>query len=110
MKLLFDANLSPKLVTRLADCFPNLAHVQQFGLNSASDLLIWEYAQQHNYILVTKDADFHEMSLLRGSPPKVIWIRRGNCSVNQIENILRNHVDDIQILIHNCEINFLMLY
>lgn len=90
MRLLFDENLSPRLVITLADMFPDSAHVDRVGLGSESDSLIWEYAKINNYILVTKDSDFHERSLLYGFPPKVVWIRRGNCSVRQIEFILRN--------------------
>ena len=42
MKLLFDQNLSPKLVTRLADLFPGSLHVQSAGLDQADDEKIWE--------------------------------------------------------------------
>jgi predicted nuclease of predicted toxin-antitoxin system len=76
MKLLFDENLSPKLVAALMDVFPDSAHVDRVGLSSSNDDIVWEYARQNDFTLVSKDSDFHEKSLLHGCPPKVIWISR----------------------------------
>jgi predicted nuclease of predicted toxin-antitoxin system len=50
---------------------------------------VWNYAGEHGYIIVSKDADFHQRSLLLGAPPKVIWIRQGNCSVKETAALLR---------------------
>ena len=72
MKLLFDQNLSPRLVANLADHYPNSAHVVTHALDHALDETVWTFAREHGYTLVTKDSDFHELSLLRGAPPKVI--------------------------------------
>lgn len=91
MKLLFDQNLSPRLVHLLADLFPDSNHVFPLGLDEAEDSDVWEYAKTNGFALVTKDADFGDMSVLRGFPPKVIWIRRGNCRTAEIEKILRNN-------------------
>jgi predicted nuclease of predicted toxin-antitoxin system len=90
MKLLLDHNLSPKLVTRLADRYPDSQHVFLLDMGEADDLEIWDYARQHNYVVVTRDSDYNDLSLLRGFPPKVIWIRRGNCSTAEIERLLRS--------------------
>jgi len=83
MKLLFDRNLSPRLVNRLADLYPGSQHVSFIGLDQADDRTVWEYANQNDFTVVTRDSDFSELSVLRGFPPKIIWIRRGNCSTNQ---------------------------
>lgn len=96
MKLLFDQNLSHKLVRALADIFPDSIHVRDVGLKAADDGLIWDYAKGNDFIIVSKDSDFYQRSLLFGHPPKVIWIRRGNCSTIDIDNILRKHFDDIE--------------
>ncbi len=109
MKLLFDENLSPKLVTALSDVFPESAHVDRIGLGGASDTEVWAYAGEHGYTLISKDSDFHELSLLRGYPPKVIWLRRGNCTNKQIELILRNQAARIQILLADPDATFLLL-
>ncbi|HYW21658.1 MAG TPA: DUF5615 family PIN-like protein [Nodularia sp. (in: cyanobacteria)] len=110
MKLLFDHNLSPRLVDRLADIYPNSLHLFVLGLDQAGDLVVWEYARQGGFTVVTRDADFNELSILRGFPPKVVWIRRGNCSTNQIEDILRSHLQDIQSLEKNVTLGVLTLY
>lgn len=89
MKLLFDQNLSPRLVKLLADIFPDSNHVFPLGLDESEDTEVWQYAKTNDYLLVTKDADFGDLSILRGFPPKVIWIRRRNCKTSDIENILR---------------------
>lgn len=109
MKLLFDENLAPSLALILADIFPQSQHVARIGLGAVSDREVWEYAKEHHYTLVSKDSDFHELSLLYGSPPKVVWIRRGNCSTKQIELILRNKQEDIRSLLDNREATYLVI-
>jgi predicted nuclease of predicted toxin-antitoxin system len=96
MKLLFDQNLSPKLVSRLADLFPNSSHVQTAGLDCASDDQIWEYARLNGFAIVTKDADYNNLSVLRGSPPKVIWLLLGNCTTGRVEAAFRARFADIE--------------
>jgi predicted nuclease of predicted toxin-antitoxin system len=96
--LLFDQNLSPHLVERLADIYPGSVHVSMIGLGAASDRAIWEYARQHDYMITTKDADFGELGLLWGFPPKIVWIRRGNCSTSDIEYLLRNNYEAVVAL------------
>ncbi len=97
-QLLFDQNLSPRLVDRLTDIYPGSIHVDGIGLPTAPDREVWEYARQNDYIIVTKDADFSELSLLLGFPPKMIWLRRGNCSTRDIEMLLRDNYDAIAAL------------
>ena len=109
MRLLFDENLAPSLVLALADIFPLSEHAARIGLGAAPDREEWEYAREHHYILVSKDSEFHELSLLHGSPPKVVWIRRGNCSTRQIEFILRNKQEDIRALVDNPESTYLVI-
>lgn len=110
MKLLFDQNLSPRLVNRLADLYPKSQHVFLIGLDQADDRALWQYASQYNFTIVTRDSDFSELSMLQGFPPKIIWIRRGNCSTNQIERILRSHYEDIQKLDNDPSLGVLTLY
>ncbi|MDQ1637172.1 MAG: hypothetical protein QOF62_511 [Pyrinomonadaceae bacterium] len=98
MKLLFDHNLPPSLVVRLSDLFPNSKHLYPLELDRANDLEIREYARNNEFIIVTKDADFSDLCVLRGFPPKIVWIRRGNCSVKMLEVILREHHNDIEAL------------
>ncbi len=101
MNLLFDQNLSPRLVDRLADLYPGSNHVYLVGLDRADDEEVRDYAQREDYLIVTKDADFSDLCLLLGFPPYVIWIRRGNCKVADVEAMLRKHYGDIQALLEN---------
>src|ERR1035437_4800435 len=78
MKLLFDHNLSHKLVLRLADIFPDSTQTQLLGLSTANDSTIWQYANDNSFVVVTLDKDFADLALHRGAPPKIIWLRCGN--------------------------------
>jgi predicted nuclease of predicted toxin-antitoxin system len=89
VKILFDQNISPRLVLRLADIYPLASHVSLAGLDRATDDEVWAYAEANNFVIVTKDADFSDVSVLRGFPPKVVWLRLGNCTTTQIEQALR---------------------
>ena len=90
MKLLFDHNLSHRLVRALQREYPDSQHVREVGLSEASDEAVWRYAVQQGFTIVTKDADFHQRSFLFGAPPKVVWVRCGNSSTSAIEHLLRN--------------------
>lgn len=78
MKLLFDQNLSPRLVVRRTNLYPDSTRVKIVRLNQADDRIVWDYAQAHNYIIVTKDVIFSELSLLLGFLSRVVWMPRGN--------------------------------
>lgn len=96
MKLLVDENLSPKLVGQLADLFPGSAHVRDLDLARASDPRVWHYALEHGFTIVSKDGDFHHLSFLRGSPPKVIGVNTGNCSTTLVSQLLRSRFGQIE--------------
>ena len=96
MKLPFDQNLSPKLVLRLADLFPGSSHVQAEGLDCADDNQVWEHARLNGFAIVTKDADHNSLSVVRGSPPKVVWLQLGNCTTAQVEAVFRARFADIE--------------
>jgi len=95
MKLLFDQNISFRIVKKIQDSFPGSKQVSQVGLNQTSDINIWEYARENGFSIVTFDSDFYDLCLLRGIPPKIIWLRCGNTSTNNILLILLNEEDHI---------------
>lgn len=95
MKVLFDENLSPSLVERLDDVFPGSAHLRDVGLKGADDTEIWSFTAANGYIIVTKDDDFRELSVLRGAPPKIIVVTLGNCSTAELEGVVRGRLDTI---------------
>ena len=109
MKLLLDENLSPALVLSLLGTYPETAHVRDFGLNSASDPTVWQHAAREGYTIVTKDADFHHRSFLYGYPPRIIWIRRGNCSTKDIAALLVKRRDEIEAFHSSADRSFLVL-
>ncbi len=98
MKLLFDENLTFRLARVPAEPFPESLHVEDVGLETSEDDAIRRYAVEHGLAVVTKDADFAERCLVKGAPPKVVWIRRGNCSTATVESLLRVHRDEIEEL------------
>lgn len=110
VKLLFDQNLSPKLIKKLADSYPNSDHLDLLGLGTADDILVWEHAKANDFVVITKDADFADLSVLRGFPPKVVWIRKGNCSTAAIEEILRDHNVKIEDLATDSTSGILTLF
>ena len=109
MKLLFDQNLSPRLVDSLAGLFPQSLHVQAVALDRASDETVWRFALDHGFVIVSKDSDFQERSQVANSAPKVVWIQRGNCSTKDIEVMLRENADLITALEQEPPTNFVIL-
>ena len=90
MKLLLDQNLSRKLAKQIENIFPDSCHVTSVLSETVDDRTIWEFAKQNNFMIVTKDDDFEQRSILFGHPPKVIWIRLGNCRTADLERLLRD--------------------
>jgi predicted nuclease of predicted toxin-antitoxin system len=97
MRLLFDENLSPKLPNRLSDLFPNSLHVRDVGMKVTIDPIVWDYARENHLMIASKDAGMHDLSLVFGNPPEVIWLRLGNCSTLQVENLLRREFSAIKL-------------
>lgn len=110
MNLLFDQNISPRLVGRLVDLYPGSLHLGDVGLAWAADAVVVAFARENGYVLVTKDSDFYGGGFPVSPAPKVVWIRRGNCSTSEIEAILRRHFSDIANLAEAANLDMLMLY
>jgi len=81
----------------LADISPDSLHVREISLKAAGDPLVWDYAKDNNFIVVSKDADMHDLSLVFGNPPKVVWVRLGNCSTSDVADLLRREFDIIKV-------------
>ncbi|WP_309681917.1 DUF5615 family PIN-like protein [Polaromonas sp.] len=91
MKLLLDENLSRRLVPFLLNDYPGSSHVSLLGLESASDVVVWNTAKAQGFVIVTRDADFEELSLVWGQPPKVIWLKIKNQSRTTTLKVLLDH-------------------
>ncbi len=109
MKLLFDENLSPSLVERLEDILTGSVHVRDVGLKSADDPIVWQYALDNGLMIVSKDSDMHDRSLLQGFPPKVVWIRLGNCSTRDVEELVRREFEALNQFFDDDYASFLAL-
>ena len=109
MKLLFDQNLSPSLVKRLADLFPESSHTELAGLARNDDRSIWQYCLQAGFVVVSKDNDFGFLATERGAPPKAIWIRLGNCTTDEVETAIRRDIDVISAFGEDAEAALLIV-
>lgn len=96
MRLLFDEHVSEALVGLLADVFPASLHVRKMGVGGGTDREIWQLARDNGCTIVTKDGDFHPLSVLLGAPPKIIWVRVGNCTTSELAGLLRARAAEVQ--------------
>lgn len=106
--LLLDQMLPLRLCASLKDVLGDIAHVKQVGLSESDDADVFAYARQHNLSIVTKDSDFQSLLAINGSPPRVIWIRIGNATVDELETLLRHSASDIAEF-HNTDAACLIL-
>ncbi len=95
MKLLLDENLSDRVISRIIDLYPNSKHVKTLKLTNTDDVIIWDYAKANDFVIVSKDSDFHQRSLLYGHPPKFIYLRIGNSPTSKIIQTLRDNFEII---------------
>ncbi len=93
----------------MTELFPNSLHVRDVDMKSTIDPIVWDYAKSNDLMIVSKDADMHDRSLVFGNPPKVIWIRLGNCSTLQVENLLRRNFDAIALFYQDKYLSLLAL-
>jgi predicted nuclease of predicted toxin-antitoxin system len=109
MRLLLDQNLSHRLSGRLSGVYPDLLRVADLGLASASDEAVWAFAHREGCLIATKDSDFVDLQVIRGFPPKVLWLRLGNCTTDRIEEVLKKHAQDVEAFAASAEAGLLAL-
>lgn len=96
MKLLFDQNISFRIIRKIDAFFPGSDHIRYLGLENATDLEIYEYAKENEFTVVTFDADFLDIVNYKGFPPKLIWLRTGNQTTDNILEILKGNHKNIK--------------
>ena len=101
MKLLFDQNISFRVIEKISQHYPKAKQVRELGLENSSDLKIWEFAKENGYTIVTFDADFYDIANIKGHPPKVIWLRVGNTSTASIAQLFNDKSELIEDFISN---------
>src|SRR5258708_7725783 len=109
MSLLFDRNLSRRLVRFLATEYPGSEHIDEVGLGTADDQAVWAYAAARGLAIVSKDSDFRHLALLRGPPPKVVWLRVGNGPTSAVATLLRNREADVRVFLADAALALLVL-
>jgi len=109
MKLLCDQNLSWRLPNKLADLYPDSQHIREAGMKESEDVDIWNYAKANGFVIVSKDLDFQQRSLLFGHSPKVVRLRVGNCTVQTIEVLLRRYSAIIHVFERDTAKSYLAL-
>ena len=100
MKLLFDQNISFRLIKLIIDLFPNSKQVRELGLENSTDIEIFDFAKRNDFAIVTFDSDFCDLNIIRGFPPKIIWIRTGNTTTKNLENLIRKKHDLINLFLN----------
>jgi predicted nuclease of predicted toxin-antitoxin system len=101
MRFLFDQNISHRILEKLPDLFEGSTSVKKEGLINAADKTIWDFAKRNNFIIVTQDSDFNDLTALNGFPPKIIWIRVGNLKTEEIADMLIKNQNSIQDFLNN---------
>jgi predicted nuclease of predicted toxin-antitoxin system len=109
MRLLFNQNISVRLVGSLSDVYPGSSHVSLIGLDRATDAEVFNYALDNGYALVSKDVDFVELAQARSPSPKMVWLRLGNCTTSEIEDTLRARQEAVAALESDPEARVLAL-
>ena len=110
IKLLFDQNLSYRLVSRLKEFYPDSAHIASIGLDKSSDMDVWNFAKENGYTLVTKDSDFNDICTLYNFPPHIIWLRLGNSRVSIAQDVLIKHKDKICLIVGENKIGIIEIF
>lgn len=101
VKLIFDQNISFRVVPKVLDFLPYAVHVRSLDLEDTEDGTIWQFAKQNEDAIITFDQDFAELAMVRGAPPKIIWLRIGNSSNDEIIEFLKNNLILIEEFLKN---------
>jgi predicted nuclease of predicted toxin-antitoxin system len=103
VRLLFDQNISFRIISKIGINFPEAKQVKQLGIENYSDVEIWKFAKEKGYTIVTFDSDFYDLSNFKGFPPKIIWLRFGNTKTDFIANIINSRHSIIKNFINSPE-------
>jgi len=109
MKLLLDENVSFRILNSLLSIFPGSTHVSK-GSSVKSDLEIFQYAKRNDFTILTFDEDFYDLQLIKGFPPKIIWLRVGNISNLNLLNKIISKKAEIEAFEINSEVGILETY
>jgi predicted nuclease of predicted toxin-antitoxin system len=101
VKLLFDQNISYRVIKKISPLYPDAQQIRALGLENSTDIQIWEYAKKSDYSIVTFDADYFDIASLKGHPPKIIWLRVGNTTTDNLARLFIDKYNQIEDFISN---------
>jgi predicted nuclease of predicted toxin-antitoxin system len=101
VKLLFDQNISYRILKQLPNPFVDSVHVTSEQLTNSTDVEIWAHAKKHDLVIVTFDADFADISTVRGHPPKVIWLRLRDTRTDNVLRVLSHNIETLRFFIED---------
>ncbi len=110
MKLLFDQNISFKILPLIQDFFLESSTVLHLNLQDASDLTIFHYARENGFTIVTFDSDFVDLNIVKGTPPKIVWLRTGNLTTKSIAHLLKTHQESLTYFLNQQEDGILEIH
>jgi len=110
VKLLFDQNISARIVRLLDETFPDCTQVTLMTLNNARDMEIWDWAKRNDFCIVTFDSDFLDIATMHGFPPKVLLLRTGNRKTASLAELLQNKKETIEEFFQNANIGCLEIF
>jgi predicted nuclease of predicted toxin-antitoxin system len=110
MRLLFDQNISHRILGYLPEVFAGSQQVRTVGLENQPDAIIWEYAKKYDFSIVTFDADFYDICQLKDCPPKIVWLRTGNLTTSAIAQRMIIHQQHISAFLADPEQECLEIY
>ncbi len=96
MKLLFDQNISHRIIKILPEAFDGSSTVKNEKLINVSEKIIWDFARLNHYTIVTLDSDFSDLSTFFACPPKIIWLRTGNLTTKEIKELINFNISAIK--------------
>jgi predicted nuclease of predicted toxin-antitoxin system len=110
VKILFDQNISYRIISKIIVDYPHAKQVKQLGIENYSDIEIWDYAKKNEYTIITFDSDFFDFANIKGHPPKIIWLRFGNANNLKVANKIIEHHQNIYELIHDPDKGLIKIY
>ncbi|MBS1486461.1 MAG: DUF5615 family PIN-like protein [Bacteroidetes bacterium] len=110
MKLLLDEDISHRIVGRIVEHFPNSVHVLLAAEKPKTDCVIFEYARLYDFVIVTFDEDFYDIQLLKGFPPKIVWLRFGNSASRTVVSKLIDNKESIYRSLLDSEVGIIEIY
>ena len=111
MKLLVDQNISHRILSFIPPAFIGSSHVRKEGLTNKDDYDIFMYARKNEFTaIVSLDHDFYNLISGLGAPPKIIWLRTGNCSTRHLGELLIRKEQAITSFLNEPDLDCLQIF